>query len=337
MSRSLGFPRQLAGFGFLTALLVGGCTAERAPAPEVSNAESPSAMAPTTTPTRSNTPTVEATSAPSTTPARAFDPAAARATIEQLAALGPREATGPAYARAAEQVGAVFERYGYRATRRQFEVPAGNSWGIAVPAGSSVNVIADPQGFQPERPHVVIGAHLDTVPQAPGAEDNASGVAVMLELARMLAEEPAGLPVRFIAFGAEEPRGPGDARHHYGSRHYVAALDEPGRSAIKAMVSLDRVGVPSDAVPIAHGGRGTDRIARQLADAAPDAVRVRLGTNTTSDHWSFDKAGIPAARLGSVPYAGYHSPTDTPAVIDDDQLDRVGAVMWAWLREIPEA
>ena len=126
-----------------------------------------------------------------------------------------------------------------------------------MPAGETRNVIADPPSFDPTSPHIVIGAHLDSVPQSPGAEDNASGVAVMLELARMVAEQPGDLPVRFIAFGAEEPRGEGDDWHHYGSQHYVAELDDASRAAIVAMVALDRVGVPGDAVPVGAGGAGT--------------------------------------------------------------------------------
>lgn len=321
-------PRRIAGS--LTVLLAGGMLlAGCGPAPVQPPPVSTSAAAP---------PGTTAQPSPSPTPvhAKPFDAASARATIDQLAGLGPREATGQAYAEAAGQVQSAFERHGYQVTRQGFDVPAGTSWGIAVPAGRTVNLIADPPGFDPGRPHVVVGAHLDTVPQAPGAEDNASGVAVMLELARMIAEEPAALPVRFIAFGAEEPRGSGDARHHYGSQHYVAELDQAGREAVVAMVSLDRVGIPSDAVPLAHGGRGTAQVRQQLADAAEAAaVPVRLGTNTTSDHWSFDKAGIPAARIGSVPYAGYHSAQDVPAAIDSDQLANVGAVMWSWLRRLP--
>ena len=64
-------------------------------------------------------------------------------------------------------------------------MPAGTSWGVPVRAGRSVNLIAERPGFDRTAPHVVIGAHLDTVPQAPGAEDNASGVAVLLELAAL--------------------------------------------------------------------------------------------------------------------------------------------------------
>jgi Zn-dependent M28 family amino/carboxypeptidase len=167
---------------------------------------------------------------------------------------------------------------------------------------------------------------------APGAEDNASGVAVMLQLAAMVSQQPAALPVQFIAFGAEEPRGSGDALHHFGSRHFVADLSRSERRAIQAMVSLDRVGVRAGYVPVCTA---TDRGSR-LRDAMRIAARqaeipTRACTNFASDHWSFAKAGIPAVRLGSIPYAGYHSRGDVPGVVDRRQLDRVGRTVWAWL------
>lgn len=311
-----------------TAAVLSACvstpgSAPMEPVPRVASASA------TTTTVAPSTPTP--TPAPKAAP---FDPAEAHRTVVELAALGPREATGEAYARASELVETRFDKLGYEVTKQEFDVPAGTSWGVRVPAGRTHNLIAHPVGFDPTQPHIVIGAHLDTVPQAPGAEDNASGVAVMLELARVLAEEPAGVPVRFIAFGAEEPRGSGDERHHYGSQHYVAELSGDQKAATTAMVSLDRVGVPAAAVPIAHGGRGDPSLRRALADAAPADIPVTQVENTTSDHWSFEKAGVPAARLGSVPYAGYHTPRDLPDIVAEDQLGRVGAVMWAWLRSL---
>ena len=53
--------------------------------------------------------------------------------------------------------------------------------------------------------------------------------------------------------------------------------------------------------------------------------------NQGSDHWSFEKAGLPAARVGGTPYAAYHSAADVPAVVQITQLNRVGRLMWAWL------
>ena len=223
--------------------------------------------------------------------------------------------------------------------RQQVRVPAGNSWGVRVPAGRTANVVATLPGFDPRAPHLVVGAHLDTVPQAPGAEDNASGVAVLLEVARLhaLAAARGGtgsrLPVVYVAFGAEEPRGDGDAWHHYGSRHYVAELTTTERRAVRGMVSLDRVGV-GPAVRIRTGGRAPDSVADALeALARRREIPVSRGINQASDHWSFEKVGIAAARIGGNPYAAYHSAADQPSVVTRAALDQTGRLLRAWLRE----
>ncbi|WP_084470111.1 M28 family metallopeptidase [Jiangella gansuensis] len=294
-------------------------------------ADPPSASSPAPeTPTATATPTPSPT--PTPTPA-VFDPAAALADIEHLAgSIGPREGTSPAFHQAASFVVDRFTALGYQVSTDPFEVPAGNSWGVPVDAGTSTNVIADSPGFDPAQPHVVVGAHLDTVPQAPGAEDNASGVAVVLELARLAAAQPPGVPVRFIAFGAEEPRGEGDDLHHFGSQHYVRELPAAQAAALAGMVSLDRVGVPADHVPVCTGGRGTTALRDALVAAAGTVdVPVQTCENRASDHWSFEKVDLPSARLGSIPYDGYHSPGDVPAVVDPAQLDRAGRIVWAWL------
>jgi Zn-dependent M28 family amino/carboxypeptidase len=129
---------------------------------------------------------------------------------------------------------------------------------------------------------------------------------------------------------------PGDNRHHYGSRAYVNRLDGQQREAMRAMVSLDRVGVRGRAVPLCTGGLGTLRVRGQLAAAARDVdVPTNLcNDNRASDHWSFERNDLPAARLGSIPYAAYHSARDLPGVVDRRQLERVGAIMTAWLRPV---
>ena len=96
---------------------------------------------------------------------------------------------------------------------------------------------------------------------------------------------------------------------------------------------MDRVGVG-------------ERRARRVRAAAPRSrpgrrwcgrpTRLGIGVavdpdNTASDHESFADAGLPAARLGSTPYAAYHSAQDVPAVVDPAQLRRVGRVIWDWL------
>jgi aminopeptidase YwaD len=261
-----------------------------------------------------------------------FEPATAVRVVRHLAGvIGPREATGRAYARAADWVQGELEGLGYDVARQGFDVPAGESWGVPVPAGRSVNVVATPVGFDPSRPHLVVGAHLDTVPRAPGAEDNASGVGVLLAVAEAVAQRRTRLPVVLVAFGAEEPRGPGDDDHHYGSRRYAAEMGPRERTAMRAMVSLDRVGVGAT-VPVGSA-TASDPVQRALLAAARSAgVRaVAVAEQRSSDHWSFVRAGLPAARLGSTSYAAYHSAADVPAVVRPDQLARVGRVVLAWL------
>jgi Zn-dependent M28 family amino/carboxypeptidase len=292
------------------------------------------AMAGVTPSTTTATPTSTASAAPTRPrPARAdaFDADRVLAGIRDLAAIGPRDAASAAYDEAARLVAERFRAAGYRVTIQPFRVPAGVSWGVRVPGGDVVNVVADPPGFDASSPHLVVGAHLDTVPRAPGAEDNASGVMVMLETARRLRQQPAGLPVRFVAFGAEEARSSDGHSYAFGSRHFVAALTDAERRAVRGMVALDRVGVRSSAVPVCSGGRGTPALAREIREAASGVIRTRSCTNRASDHVSFEAAGVPAARIGSVPYAAYHSRRDVPSVVDRGQLARVGAVFWAWL------
>ncbi len=317
--------------------VVAGCSAdERAPTELAPSGATPSSTSPTTEPTSEPTaePTSEATTPAAVAPIGPDDlevATAVRAVRHLAGTIGPREATGRAYVRAAGWVARAFDRLGYDVERQRFDVPAGESWGVPVPAGRSLNVVATPAGFDPARPHLVVGAHLDTVPPAPGAEDNASGVGVMLAVAEAAASARTRLPVAFVAFGAEEPRGPGDERHHYGSRVHVARLTPPQRDALRAMVSLDRVGVGA-AVPVGSAGL-SDPVQRSLLAAAQRAgvPTVADPEQRSSDHWSFVRDGLPGARLGSTSYVEYHSADDVPGVVQPAQLSRVGRLLLEWL------
>lgn len=324
--------------GAAVIVLLAGCSADPV-SPGPSANPLPSTTAPTdVAPTAGASASPSATAGPSPTPTATPRPVRVDAgrvlrDIETLAVdIGPREATSRRYARAAGWVERRLTGLGYRVRREGVRVPAGTSWGIPVRSGTSTNVVAEPVGFDPRAEHRVVGAHLDTVPQAPGAEDNASGVAVLLELARLAATQPPEVPVRFIAFGAEEPRGPGDALHHFGSRQHVADLARAEREAMVGMISLDRVGVRAGYVPVCRGGTDGARLQRAVRAAGTRAdVTTRACANRTSDHWSYEKAGLPAVRIGSIPYPEYHSRRDLPPVVDRRQLERVGRLVWAWL------
>lgn len=328
----------------LLLALVTGCTGATdntgtgpTPAPSSTPPTSADPTSSSSLPTTSTAPSKTASTRPRSSPQQApasFDVDRAMRTVRFLALrVGPREAASPAYDRAADWVEHRLTAEGYDVTRPRVVVPAGSSWGVDVDAGTTTNVVAVPPGFDAGRPHLVVSAHLDTVPQAPGAEDDASGIGVLLELARLAASGETRLPLVFVAFGGEEPRGDGDALHHFGSRAMVATMSQAQRDAVVAMVSMDRVGVGS-VVPVCTAGRLPPMVRSQLLRAAARAHIPTLScVNASSDHWSFEEVGIPAARVGGTSFAGYHSAADLPAVINPPQLRRVGHLLGKWMQQ----
>ena len=233
--------------------------------------------------------------------------------IRQLAGeIGPREATSANFGARPSFVERRLESLGYRVRRASVQVPAGNSWGMPVPAGRSVNVIAEPPRIRLARPHVVIGAHLDTVPEAPGAEDNASGVAVLLELARLAQLQPpeaAGAVHRLRCRGTTR-RGRRAAPLRLAQRGR-RRCPRPKRRAILAMVSLDRVGVAAGYVPVCCGGRADATCsepsapqpgAESTSRRGPAATgRATTGRTRRPDSRPSGWAASPYARLSLAP------------------------------------
>jgi Zn-dependent M28 family amino/carboxypeptidase len=157
------------------------------------------------------------------------------------------------------------------------------------------NVLADAP-FNRESSLIVVGAHLDSVPEGPGINDNGSGSAAVLEAALRLAA-PARGGVRFAFWGAEE-------RGLIGSRHHVGALSEEERRHIALYINLDMVGSPNFARFVqgsAATGDGLGAIARNelLADFREHslAVEERAGGRFGTDDSSFSQKGIPTVGL----------------------------------------
>lgn len=96
------------------------------------------------------------------------------------------------------------------------------------------NWIVNLPGTAPHRPPILVGAHYDSVPGSPGADDNATGIAVLLELARTFAQQPGKSPLRLVAFDLEE-------LGFVGSRHYAEALHQQGEP-LGLMLSLEMLG-----------------------------------------------------------------------------------------------
>lgn len=198
---------------------------------------------------------------------------------------------------------------------------------------------------------VVIGAHYDTVSGCAGANDNASGVAAVLELARRFAGRPQKRTVRFAAFINEEP--PFFHTAQMGSLVYARACRARGERIV-AMLSLETMGYFSDEA-------GSQRYPAPVGAAYPDVgnfigfvsnsrsarllVRARRAfrKRTTlplqpavlpeeipgagwSDHWAFWQAGYPALMVTDTApfrYPWYHTPGDTPDKLDYERLGQV--------------
>ncbi len=134
---------------------------------------------------------------------------------------------GDSLARAADYIESCLTRYGYAPVRQNYK-----AYGRTV-----FNIIAEKSGSCPET--VVIGAHYDTVPGSPGADDNASAVAGLLELARLMSRRACRLNLIFAAFVNEE--SPAFGSDYMGSMQYAKHLKKEKRD-IRFMISLEMIG-----------------------------------------------------------------------------------------------
>jgi len=188
---------------------------------------------------------------------------------------------------------------------------------------TAVNVIARPEEGAYCR--VVAGGHYDTVPAAPGANDNASGTANVIELARAMAVDGLDEGLCFAAFGAEESG-------LFGSTALVQRWQEQG-ALPEVMLNLDVTGAGRRVDVI-----GTDDLVTRAVGLAEDlgipAVRSSLPPNTGSDHQSFANAGVPVVFLTTDDSSTIHTPRDVVDGIDVESLERVGQLALALLQDL---
>jgi aminopeptidase YwaD len=232
--------------------------------------------------------------------------------VRVLAAdIGVRRRGSKNERKGATYVADKLEQFGYEVGVRKFDVDGKKSRNVSA---SWPGAIKYP---------FVIGAHIDTVPKSPGANDNASGTAVMLEMARLFAGTGKAELVKFVGFGSEEYGT--DGRHHVGSQTFVNRLGTKGRKLVPGMISVDMV---ADGRPliIGNAGIGPKVVARTLyrkLDHAGFAVTYQT-TCDCSDNGPFELAGIPAAFMWSGDEPNYHSPSDTPPNLSKKDLVRSG-------------
>lgn len=226
------------------------------------------------------------------------------------------------------------------------------------------NIEAELPGGARAEEIVLIGAHYDSVAGAIGANDNGSGVAALIELARLMQGAKPARTVRFVAFVDEEP--PFYYGDQMGSRHYARRSKTRGEKIV-AMFALETIGYYSDAP-------GSQRYPFPLSFFYPDtgnfvAFVANLSSRTLlheaiasfrrqarfpsegvaapsllpgvawSDHWSFWKEDYPALMVTDTApyrYPHYHTMQDTPDKVDYERLARVVTGLHGVLRDVAQ-
>jgi hypothetical protein len=266
--------------------------------------------------------------------------------------IGERHVFVPAsLARAAAYLDAELAGAGYRVRRETYEVAGQPCHNLEVerPGSSQAGEV------------VVVGAHYDTVIGSPGADDNASGTAALLVLARRFAERTLPRTLRFVAFVNEEIYF---QQPEMGSLVYAREIRKRGDRVV-TMVSLETIGYYSDEAgsqkyppPLGLlypstgnflgfvgnvGSRAQVRTAlaafRRHARFPSEGAAIPpiLPGVSWSDHWAFWEAGYPALMVTDTApyrYPWYHAPGDTPDRLDYDRLARVVAGLERMLAEL---
>jgi aminopeptidase YwaD len=242
-------------------------------------------------------------------------PADAHRVAVKISSWGPRPAASEREARAHRLIARVFRRAELRVGIQEFRVPG---------RGRSRNVI----GIRdtPRSCLRLVMAHADSTPDAPGANDNASGLGVVASLAGRLERIRPWCDVWLVATGAEERVYTGQPDHlgalalarrarSHGARrrlHFALSLDEVGRDRpfwLRSPVSAPRPKVEGEL--LAAAGR-----------AGVPVSWVRDEGSGNSDHREFELIGLPGAKLG-VGAGGEpcrHSPCDRPSRLDPKSL-----------------
>jgi len=285
-----------------------------------------------------------------------------RADVEQLAGpLAERNLLNTkVLAQAVGWLTSELEDAGYKVTRQTYQVDR----------DTCSNLIAELRGtVHPDRIFVV-GAHYDSVGgSTPGANDNGSGVAATLALARHFAHHPLPITLRFVLFVNEEP--PYFWTSHMGSLVYARSLRAHGDQVV-GMWSLETMGYFSDAPGSQHypgirlanpmrlfypgqgdfiafiANAGSGRLVRDVVRTWRRQVKFPsegMAASSAipgigwSDHWSFWKAGYPAMMVTDTAlfrYPHYHKSTDTADKLDYERLARVVSGLAVVLPEVAQ-
>lgn len=223
-----------------------------------------------------------ATLVPLGTPAPKYGSEVARPLINDFINIGPRVAGSATETQAAQYILSVFTALGYSPENQPFTAEAGNQ------TITSANVVAVKHGDSAQE--ILVGAHYDSSAAGPGADDNASGVAVMLEVAKLVQNISTPYTIRFIAFGAEESG-------LLGSYAYLNQMSQEEFENTIAMLNLDSLAAGDVAYVFSDEG--------QLAVVRDWSLEWALGNGLDLQTLKNADLTDPASGKGSSDYAPF--------------------------------
>jgi glutaminyl-peptide cyclotransferase len=252
-------------------------------------------------------------------PRRAFDERAAFAFLRQQVALGPR----PAGSASSRRLAALLRD----------RLPGGHYQNVP---GGLRNVVGVVRGRSPRRV-VVVGAHYDTkdIPRFVGANDGASGTAVVVQLARTIRPRELRPTIVFILFDGEESPAGSDDFLRDGLRGSKIAARVYRRA--ESMILLDLVGDRRLAIPREQSSN--PRLWAQLRAAARRKGKLaafpnRTTTTVLDDHTPFQRVGVPAIDIIDFDFPCWHRTCDDLSAVSARSLDAVGETVLDLLRTL---
>jgi hypothetical protein len=208
-----------------------------------------------------------------------------------------------------------------------------------VPGGKSRNLVVRIPGADPRT--IVVGAHIDSKRGTPGANDDAVGVAMLVEYARLLKARPAYPTVELVVFGGEEYNDGKPRDHHRGSRYRVKQMTRTDLRRTSGMISVDVIGY-GQKLHVRTMGVGPRTMSDLLLSEA-DRLGVQLtylkdpGATGWSDHEPYEKAGIPAVWLERLQDPAYHKMSDTTDHLQVEHVRESGQLVLDVLRRLDAA
>ena len=207
----------------------------------------------------------------------------ARPLIRDFTNFGPRVAGSDGEKKAAQYIATVFTMIGYTPDTQAFTAAAGSN------SVTSANVMAVKNGVSTKE--IIVGAHYDSTAAGPGADDNASGVSVMLEVAKLVKAATTPYTIRFVAFGAEESG-------LSGSTAYLNQMSQNDLQNVVVMIDLDSL-VAGD-IAYVYGNEGQ-------SDARDWALGWALGNGYVLQTIKNVDFSNPANGIGSSDFAPFQA------------------------------